>query len=53
MGPTINAKPSCGIRHVSIGAKDMADEGVIALCEGLDDSNGGLIEDLDLGWKNM
>ncbi|KAL7475394.1 hypothetical protein ACHAW6_001310 [Cyclotella cf. meneghiniana] len=53
VGPISNGKPSCGIRHVSIGAKDMADEGVIALCEGLDDSSGGLIEDLDLGWKNI
>lgn len=42
-----------GITHVAIGSKDMGDEGVVALCEGLDESNGGLIETLDLGWKEM
>jgi hypothetical protein len=42
-----------GITHLAIGSKDMGDNGVIALCEGLIDSNGGLIQSLDLGWKNM
>eukprot|EP00804_Cyclotella_cryptica_P006610 CCRYP_008575-RA/>CCRYP_008575-RA protein AED:0.06 eAED:0.06 QI:1762/1/1/1/1/1/4/20/510 len=52
-GTSSNGNLSCGITHLSIGAKDMADAGVIALCEGLDDSNGGLIQGLDLGWKNI
>ena len=42
-----------GITHIAIGSKDMGDAGVIALCEGLEESNGGLIQHLDLGWKDM
>jgi hypothetical protein len=42
-----------GIAHIAIGSRDMGDEGVVALCEGLDGSNGGLIQTLDLGWKEM
>lgn len=46
-----------GIISLAIGSKDMGDEGVIALCEGLDDeeesSHGALLQFLDFGWKNL
>ncbi len=42
-----------GITHLAIGSKDMGDDGVVALCEGLAASNGGLLKSLDLGWKSM
>ena len=55
-----------GITSIAIGSKDMGNEGIIALCEGLlqqqqqqqqqqddDKSNGGLLEVIDFGWKNM
>ena len=42
-----------GITSLAIGSKDMGDEGVIALCEGLQESNGGLLQDVDFGWKNL
>jgi hypothetical protein len=31
----------------------MCDEGVIAFCEGLEESNGGMLRVVDFGWKNM
>eukprot|EP00571_Detonula_confervacea_P009470 CAMPEP_0172313780 /NCGR_PEP_ID=MMETSP1058-20130122/20936_1 /TAXON_ID=83371 /ORGANISM="Detonula confervacea, Strain CCMP 353" /LENGTH=491 /DNA_ID=CAMNT_0013027489 /DNA_START=76 /DNA_END=1548 /DNA_ORIENTATION=+ len=43
----------CGISSLAIGSKDMGDEGVIALCEGLKESNGGLLQIIDFGWKNL
>ena len=42
-----------GIKSLAIGSKDMGDEGIIALCEGLQESNGGLLQDVDFGWKNL
>eukprot|EP00579_Thalassiosira_antarctica_P010738 CAMPEP_0201916646 /NCGR_PEP_ID=MMETSP0903-20130614/6234_1 /ASSEMBLY_ACC=CAM_ASM_000552 /TAXON_ID=420261 /ORGANISM="Thalassiosira antarctica, Strain CCMP982" /LENGTH=481 /DNA_ID=CAMNT_0048452521 /DNA_START=47 /DNA_END=1489 /DNA_ORIENTATION=+ len=42
-----------GITSVAIGSKDMGDEGMIAFCEGLEESNGGLLQCLDFGWKNL
>ena len=42
-----------GITSLAIGSKDMGDEGVIALCKGLEKSNGGLLQSVDFGWKNM
>ena len=50
-----------GITSIAIGSKDMGNEGIISLCEGLlqqqqqqdDESNGGLLEVIDFGWKNM
>jgi hypothetical protein len=43
----------CGITSLAIGSKDLSDVGVIALCEGLEGSNGGLLRVVDFGWKNM
>jgi hypothetical protein len=43
----------CGISSIAIGSNDMRDSGVIALCEGLEESNGGLLRMIDFGWKNM
>jgi len=43
----------CGITSLAIGSKDMGDEGVIALCEGLEESNGALLQVVDFGWKNL
>jgi hypothetical protein len=43
----------CGITSIAIGSNDMSDKGVIALCEGLGESNGGLLQNIDFGWKNM
>ena len=48
-----NYDAKLGINHIAIGSKDMGDNGVVALCEGLGASNGGRIRSLDLGWKNM
>ena len=42
-----------GIISLAIGSKDMGDDGIIALCEGLQESNGGLLQDVDFGWKNL
>jgi len=42
-----------GITSLAIGSKDMGDEGVIALCQGLALSNGALLQHLDLGWKEI
>ena len=42
-----------GITSLAIGSKDMGDEGIIALCEGLQESNGGLLQNVDFGWKNL
>ncbi|KAL9189558.1 hypothetical protein ACHAXT_009233 [Thalassiosira profunda] len=42
-----------GIESLAIGSKDMGDEGIVALCEGLAESNGGLLEHVDFGWKNI
>ena len=42
-----------GITSLAIGCKDMGDAGVIALCEGLKESNGGLLQSVDFGWKNL
>jgi hypothetical protein len=42
-----------GITSIAIGSNDMSDKGVIALCEGLGESNGGLLQVVDFGWKNM
>ena len=42
-----------GITSLAIGSKDMGDEGIIALCEGLQESNGGLLQYVDFGWKNL
>lgn len=42
-----------GVSHVAIGSKDMGDDGAIAFCEGLEESDGGLIQSLDLAWKEM
>jgi len=44
---------SCGITSVAIGCKDMGDEGVIAFCEGLEESNGALLQSIDFGWKSL
>jgi hypothetical protein len=43
----------CGITSIAIGSNDMCDKGVIALCEGLEESNGGLLQVIDFGWKNL
>ena len=43
----------CGVTNLAIGCKDMGNEGVIALCDGLGESNGGLLQVVDFGWKNM
>ena len=48
-----NDSARCGITSLAIGSKDMSDEGVIALCEGLEGSNGGSLRVVDFGWKNM
>jgi len=42
-----------GITSLAIGSKDMGDEGVIALCQGLAPSNGALLQHIDLGWKEI
>ncbi|KAL7448588.1 hypothetical protein ACHAWC_000745, partial [Mediolabrus comicus] len=42
-----------GITSLAIGSKDMGDEGIIALCEGLSSTNGALLHHLDLGWKQI
>lgn len=42
-----------GVTSLAIGSKDMGDEGVIALCEGLEGSDGGLLQVVDFGWKNL
>lgn len=42
-----------GVSHVAIGSRDMGDVGIIAFCEGLEESDGGLIQSLDLAWKEM
>ena len=47
------SKKLAGITQIAIGSKDMGDAGVIALCDGLDESDGGLVQSLDLGWKEM
>lgn len=49
----IDTSSFSGITSVAIGSKDMGDEGVIAFCEGLEGSNGGLVQCLDFGWKNI
>lgn len=33
-----------GISRLAIGSKDMGDDGMIALCEGLKESNGGMLQ---------
>jgi len=48
-----NNNETYGITSLAIGSKDMGDEGIIALCEGLQESNGGLLQDVDFGWKNL
>ena len=48
-----NDDDAYGITSLAIGSKDMGDEGIIALCEGLQESNGGLLQDVDFGWKNL
>ncbi|KAL7539893.1 hypothetical protein ACHAXR_009687 [Thalassiosira sp. AJA248-18] len=42
-----------GITSLAIGSKDMGDVGVISLCEGLEESNGALLQFVDFGWKNL
>eukprot|EP00956_Cyclotella_meneghiniana_P016049 scaffold25111_cov80-Cyclotella_meneghiniana.AAC.3 len=42
-----------GVSHVAIGSRDMGDVGIIAFCEGLEESDGGLIQSLDLAWKEI
>lgn len=42
-----------GITKLALGSKDMGDEGVVALCEGLKETNGGVIRHIDFGWKNI
>ena len=49
-----------GITSLAIGSKDMGNEGIIALCEGLQqhdesagNNSGGLLQFIDFGWKNM
>ena len=42
-----------GITRLAIGSKDMGDDGVISLCEGLATTNGALLQHLDLGWKQI
>lgn len=42
-----------GITSIAIGSKDMCDEGVVAFCEGLEGSNGGLFREVDFGFKSM
>mmetsp|Transcript_17642 Transcript_17642/g.38233 ORF Transcript_17642/g.38233 Transcript_17642/m.38233 type:complete len:484 (-) Transcript_17642:74-1525(-) len=42
-----------GITSVAIGSKDTGDEGVVAFCEGLQATKGGLLQSLDFGWKNL
>lgn len=42
-----------GISRLAIGSKDMGDDGMIALCEGLKESNGGMLQSVDFGWKNL
>ena len=48
-----NNNDAYGITSLAIGSKDMGDEGIIALCEGLQESNGGLLQNVDFGWKNL
>lgn len=48
-----NNDETYGITSLAIGSKDMGDEGIIALCEGLQESNGGLLQNVDFGWKNL
>ncbi|KAL7537325.1 LOW QUALITY PROTEIN: hypothetical protein ACHAWF_011301 [Thalassiosira exigua] len=42
-----------GIVSLAVGSKDMGDEGAVALCEGLAETDGGALEVLDLGWKRL
>ena len=49
----IDGTELCGITSIAIGSKDMCDEGVVAFCEGLEGSNGGLLREVDFGFKNM
>ena len=42
-----------GITSIAIGSNKMSDVGVIAFCQGLDESNGGLLRVVDFGWKNL
>lgn len=42
-----------GITSIAIGSNNMSDVGVIAFCQGLDESNGGLLRVVDFGWKNL
>ena len=44
---------SSGLTHLAIGSKDMGDEGVCSLCEGLEGSSGALLQHVDLAWKNI
>lgn len=44
---------SSGLSYLAIGSKDMGDEGVRSLCEGLEGSSGALLQHLDLAWKNI
>ena len=48
-----NEELSAGIQSLAIGSKDMGDEGMAALCEGLAVSYGGLLQSLDLALKNL
>ena len=48
-----NLNGSSGLTYLAIGSKDMGDEGVCSLCEGLEDSNGALLRHVDLAWKNI
>jgi hypothetical protein len=42
-----------GITSIALGSNNMCDVGVIAFCEGLDESNGGCLRVVDFGWKNL
>lgn len=49
LGTAIALKKSCLVR-ISIGHRNMGDEGVVALCSGLNDS---FLEEVDLVWKDL
>lgn len=47
------SRKSTGIISIALGDRNMGDEGVAALCESLESSNGGYLLRVDFGWKKM